>query len=245
MVEYGVHVKIHHHKFFLKLFATCDYISCLVEDCAAAVEDQFVLTSNHVGVGDIYVVVGGASGQHVLPELALASVVWGGVDVDDYLGASLSLHRGWAQGVPDVLTDVDSYMYAVDDEDWALVAGLEVSVLVEDTVVGEVHFVVDAKELTVVGYCGGVMYVVLGVHEAHHDGDALGLGDHLVHLLDVGLYEGGLEEKVFRGIACDCHLGEGYEVGLLCFGSLYVVEYLGGVAVEIADGGVNLGHGQA
>lgn len=114
-------------------------------------------------------------------------------------------------------------MDAVDDKDRTLVASLEVSVLVKDAVIGQVYFVIDAKELAVVGDGCGVVYVVLGVYEAHYDCDALGSGDHLVHLLDVGLYEGSLEEEVFRWIACNCHLWEGYEVGLLCLGLLDIV----------------------
>ena len=116
-------------------------------------------------------------------------MVWRAVDVDDYLCARLSLHRRRSQGVPDVLADVDANVDAVDDEDGALGPGLEVAVFVKDAVVGQVHLVIDAHKLPVVRHGRGVVDVPLGVDKAHNDGDALGVGYNLVHLLDVGAYE--------------------------------------------------------
>ena len=148
------------------------------------------------------------------------------------------------EGVPDVLADVDAYVDAIDHEYRALGTGLEVAIFVEDAVVGQVDLVVNAQKLPVVGHGGGVVDVALGVDEADHHGYALGVGHNLPHPLDVGLDEGGLEQQVLRGVAGDCHLREDHDVGLLRPGLADVLQNPGGVAVQVADGGVDLGHGQ-
>ena len=74
--------------------------------------------------------------------------------------------------VPDVLADVDADAHAADVVDRARVARLEVAVLVEDAVVGQVHLVVDVDQLAVVDDGRGVVDVLVRVHEADDQRDA-------------------------------------------------------------------------
>ncbi len=179
------------------------------------------------------------------PKLTLAGVEGGGVDVHDELGPGAALDLGGTHRVPDVLADVHPDADAVDDEDGAVLAGAEIAVLVEDAVVGEEHLVVDAHQLAVGANGGGVEDVAVSIGEAHHYGDLLGGLHHLAHGLDVALDEVGLEEEVLRRIAGDDELGEGHQVGAQLPGAGHEVKNPGGVALQVAHGGVDLGHGQA
>ena len=55
----------------------------------------------------------------------------------------------------------------------------------------------------------------------------------------------GLKSRSSGRVSGNRQLGEGYEVGVDCAGAVDVVEYPGGVAVEVADRGVGLGQRQA
>ena len=167
------------------------------------------------------------------------------VDVQDDLGAGVPLDGRRAEGVPDVLADVHAHVDAVHHVHGAHGAGLEVAVLVEDAVVRQVHLVVDAQKLAVVGHRGCVVDVALEVDETHHDRYAAGAGNDALHGVHVGAYERRLEEQVLRRIAGDRHLREGHEVCLLRPGALHVLQHLGGVPLQVSDRGVDLGHCQA
>ena len=146
---------------------------------------------------------------------------------------------------PNVLADVDAYGGVVDLEDGGVGAGEEVALFVEDAVVGEVDLVVDAEEASVTDDGGGVeeAALVVRVNEPDDNGYALGMVDDLVEAGAVLGDEVGLVEQVLGGVAGDGELGEGDEVGVLGSGLVDVVEDLGRVAPQIADGGVDLGEG--
>ncbi len=61
--------------------------------------------------------------------------------------------------------------------------------------------------------------------------------------LEVVVDEAGAHEEVFRRVAGEGELREGDDVGALVARARDVVEDLGGVAIEVADGGVDLGEG--
>jgi hypothetical protein len=69
--------------------------------------------------------------------------------------------------MPDVLADADSNSGPSDDKHRARPASLEIAVLVENTVVGQVVFVVDAGQGAIMNYCSSVIQVVLGIHKAN------------------------------------------------------------------------------
>ena len=104
---------------------------------------------------------------------------------------------------------------------------------------------VDAHELPVAGEGGGVVdLVALAVHEADDDGDALRCGDDLIEGGEVVADEGGLEEQVLGRVAGEHELGQGDEVGLPLAGLLDAAQDDGGVAGDVADGGIHLRQGQ-
>ena len=167
------------------------------------------------------------------------------VDVHDDPGAGRGLEVGRALFEPDVLADVDAYGCAVDVEDGGVGAGEEIALFIEDAVIGEMDFVVDAEEASVPDDGGGVEEAALAVRvdEADNHCYALGMLDDLVEAGAVLGDEVGLVEQVLGRVAGDGELGEGDEVGIAGSGLVDVVEDLGRVAPQIADGGVDLGEG--
>ena len=135
-----------------------------IVDDAAAVEDQLVLPAHRVHVGDGKAVVRGTLGDHLFPEGPFAGVEWRGVDVDDQLGPGLALHRGWPHRVPDVLADVDADQYPADPVDRADRALFEVTLFIEDAVIGQEDLLIGVQQPAVVANGGGV--VDLGAHIA-------------------------------------------------------------------------------
>ena len=107
--------------------------------------------------------------------------------------------RGRPRRVPDVLADVDGEHHVAQREDRGLGAGLEVAVLVEDAVVRQVLLVVGAGVHAVVQHGGGIEDVVALVHESDHRGETAAGPRHVGERPQVGLDEGGLEERDPRG----------------------------------------------
>ena len=73
-----------------------------------------------------------------------------------------------------------------DGVDRRLIAGTEVTLLVEDAVVGQVHLAVDAGHRAVVGDGGGVVDVLAGVDEADDRGDPARRLDDTVERGEIG-----------------------------------------------------------
>jgi hypothetical protein len=168
-------------------------------------------------------------------------VVGRAVDVDDDIGAGVSERLGRAFRVPDVLADAHADLGAGDGEELDLIAGAEVALLIEDAVVGQELLVVDAGDLAFVEDGGGVVDVCVGVGVADDCGYAANGGGDALKSLEIIEDEGAAEEKVFGRVAGDGELWEGDDVGAGFAGAVSVVDDLGGVAVEIADYGVDLG----
>jgi hypothetical protein len=146
---------------------------------------------------------------------------------------------------PDVLANRDAERAAANDDGLEVRPGFEVAGLVEHGVVGQHPLAVRAHHRAVHAHRSRVVEVAVGIDEAHHGGAVPGVrGDGRERVLVVG-HEAGLQHQVFRRIAGDGQFGEGHDVAARSLGLV-----VGGldechVAVEIADGGVDLGEGDA
>ena len=258
----GVGVDVDDEEGVAELGGAGDEAAVGAEHDALAVEDEFVLPAYDVDVCDEKAVLRRALGEHRAPLSAASAVVGRGGDVDHGLGAGEPLHRGRARVVPDVFADVDADVDAPDGEHGALVAALEVPLLVEHAVVGEEDLVVDGGGGAVMGDDGAVEDAALhfvgerngaemegfAVDEVGSagDNDDASAGAREAFELRVGVGEELLlEQQVFRGVAGYGEFGEGDEVGLLLPGLLDKVEHPVGVAAQVADGGVELAEGHA
>ena len=211
------------------------------KDAASPVEYQLVLPPDQVGVEDVDPVVPCPVGQHLLPEPALAPVVGRAVDVHDDPRPGLALDVGRPRLVPDVLTHVHPDARPVDVEDRAFAARLEIALFVEDTVVGQMDLVIYAEKPAVLYHRRGVEKLLIPIDEPDYHGNPRRMLDNLVETLAVIANEVVLIEKVFGGVARDGQLGEGYEIGALGPGPVDILDDLGRVAPQVADGGVDLG----
>ena len=213
------------------------------------------MPAHRVHVSDGQPVLQGSLGDHILTEGTFAGVEWRCVDIDDQLGPSLALHRGWAHRVPDVFTDVDAYVHSADAVDRAFGALLEVALLVEHTVIGQEYLVISVHQLAAITQGGGVGDLgsdffrrPLQGHDidvAQDHGDATRGCRDLCHSGNVVDQERFLEEKVFRGVAGGRQLREGHKVGPSLSGAFQVVQDLGGVPGDVTNRWVDLRQGQA
>src|SRR5258708_4121486 len=104
--------------------------------------------------------------------MPLASVIGRAVDIENDFRARVRLHTDWAGRIPDVFTDVHAHVYAVDQKEGRLVPGLEVAILIEDAVVGQVMFVIDSNQLPFVDHGGGVVDVMHAIDKTNYRGQA-------------------------------------------------------------------------
>ena len=231
----------------LELGGAGDHRAARVDDEALAVEDQLVLAADQVAEGEMGAVGAGAGGEHLLALASLAAVVGGARGVRDQLGARRRLGRGGRALDPAVLADRQPDLRPGDLDRLSLAPRDEVALLVEDGVVGEAVLAVDGGDLPVGEHREGVV----GAAEVTAPGSRLGEADqddHPAHLrrdlLDrppVGLDEVPLQVEVLGGIARHAELGEDRQVGALRAGAADPLGHLGGVAVDVADGRVDLG----
>ena len=119
------------------------------------------------------------------------------VDVDDYLGAGIPLNGDGPHRIPDVLADAHADSGAVDGVNRANVSPAEVTVFVENPVVGQVHLAVGVNEPAVIPHGGGVGDVGPHFHVANHYRQTPGGGNDLLHSRLICLQERGLEQQVF------------------------------------------------
>ena len=96
VVEDALDVEVGDQQLLLELRGPGDGRSFNVEHHAGAVENQLVLPADGVDVADVEAVVGGTGAKHPLARGELARVEGRAVDVDDDLGAGLSLQRDGA-----------------------------------------------------------------------------------------------------------------------------------------------------
>jgi hypothetical protein len=102
---------------------------------------------------------------------------------------------------------------------------------------------VDAGDAAIVDDGGGVVEVDLAVDEANDAGDAAQAFGDALQRFEVVVDETAAHEEIFRRVAGQRELRVGDDVGAELAGARAVVEDLGDVAFEVADGGVYLGEG--
>ena len=229
-------------------------------DDAAAVKHQLILPAYGVEVGHENAVVGGAGGNHPRPLARLAGVVGGGINVDDNGGAGIPLGGNGAFGIPDVLADVDANQGAVDGTDASGIAPPEVAFLVKHAVVGQVNLAIPAGNAprpdaprsgaalfgtTRSNQGGGVGNIIADGNAADDDGNIGCGGGDAPDGGGVVSQKGGFEQQILRGVAGYGQFGEGHQVGGGGAGFPDEGDDALGIAGNIADGGVELGQGQA
>ena len=187
--------------------------------------------------------IGGARREHALAALDLATVIRRPVDVDVEFGATSRLRSERAHGAPDVFADADANLHATDDvqlELVALVARSEIARLVEHAVVGQQPFAIGAFDLAASAHGSSVVQIAIALYETN-DGNAVtgsrrNGSQHVFVVAD----ESRLQHEIFGRVTRDAQLGERNDVALRGLGPIVVIEDLGEVALQIADGWIYL-----
>src|SRR4030042_837191 len=243
--EYVFNVKVGYDQIFFELFAPGDELSFFVQNQAAAVEDKLVLPADQVIKSENSHAVRGAGGNHPLAVAAFTEVIGRGADVEDNLGAGVSLCGGGPGLVPDILADVDADVDTGDGIDRAGITRPAVAVFIEDAVVGQEHLVVGADMLAVVDNGGGIVNILVGIDKADDQGDSRRGCHHLFQRPQVFRDKLRFEKQVFGRVAADGKLGEGENIHARRFSFLNYRDDLTLIAGKITDRSVNLSNTDA
>ena len=212
---------------------------------AVAVEHQLVLAAHGVHEHHRGEIVHRALHDHPLPVAAVSAAVGGRGDVHEHLSAGQRLgHRGRAR-LPDVLAHGNANGHAVQVERDGLGPALEVAVLVEDPVVGEIHLAVYGGHPAVREHGRGVVHVVGALRKAHHGRDPVRLRGQLLERRRGGVQEARLQQQVLRRVSGEGQLREHDHRGLVLARTRRVVGDLARVAADVAHRGVDLRKGHS
>lgn len=224
-----------------------------------AVEHDLVLAADLVHVEDGQAVARGRLAEDLVALLALAQVAGAGVDADHQVGRGVGHAREGVGGVvgtgvvPAVLAHQKAHLGLAYAQHLGRVgAGLEVAALVEDVVGGQQLLVVAQAHGAVLEHQQAVVQRLAGPAGARGCADdpvqlrplARGLQQLLQALLQA-FAKGGLVQQVARVVAAQRQLGKDQQVGLRVRGAGSGLGHAGHVAGDVADGGVELGDGDA
>ena len=218
-----------------------DHLALVVEHDRVTVEDELVLAADEVAEGEVGGVVARPRDQHLLAILGLADVERRRRRVDDERRpGQREVGRRWAR-LPDVLADGRADEDVSRAEHQQISPFGEVAVLVEDPVVGEKVLAVDRLHAPVEAHRGSVEEVALEDRAADERGHAHARLRDLVERLARGADETRAEEQILGRVPGHRQLGEKHELGcrLLALGDR--LDDALDVAVERADGDVELG----
>ena len=240
----GDGVEVDHQEVFFELRAAGEDPPAGVDDEAVAVEDQLVLAPDGVAEGHEAAVVGRPLRQHPFPLDALPPVIRRAGEVDQNHRAAVD-RRPPARSprVPEVLADGDAGADAPEVEGQRRVAPGEVPLLVEDRVVRQEVFPVDAGDLAAGEDRGGVVQVAGQGRQPDHRDRA---GDRRRETTDPvrrGFGEPRVQEQVFGRVPGDRQFREDGQVRAAGRGAGDQAADAVEVAVEVADGQVALAQG--
>jgi len=197
--------------------------------------------------------------KDLVPLLALAHVAGAGVDADDQVGRGVAQALEGVGGVvgavvvPAVLAHQQAHLRAANAQHLGHVwPGLEVAALVEDVVGGQQLLGVLQAHGAALQHQQAVVQALAracgGRGRAHHPVQRGQLGRCLLQRRQAVLHtlqEGRLVQHVAGVVAAQCELAEHDEVRLLAGGLLGGGHHAGHVALDVANGEIQLGDGDA
>ena len=148
----------------------------VVEHAGVPVEEQLVLAADQRAECDYRQVLAGALREHPLALGTLASVVGRSGDVEDQTRPGERLLGGRRARLPNVLADRQADALGADVQDRAAAARLEVALLIEDPVVGQVGLAVDRVHPPLGKHRRGVVDILGPLREADDRDDSPQVG---------------------------------------------------------------------
>ncbi len=215
-------------------------------DHRVAVEDQLVLRTDQVDVGNRRTGLGGPTGDQRRAHVILGALVRRTIEANHEVYAHFAQRRHRAAVLPDVLADDHAHVHAVQPHDRQGGAGREVARLVEHAVVRQLVFVVGRDDLAAVEQRRRVAWAfVVAVQVTDHDqripaarilqapGERLQFGE-------VRGGEGLTQREVLDGIAGKHHFRENDQVSTVLDCPASPVQDHRTVAGDITDACVDL-----
>ena len=248
----GVRVEIEESQMLHEHRGTFQQRAVAVDNEAAAVEHQVILTADLVHVDHRGADLGRTPDREVVTRMGLALLVRRAVHRHQHVDMLVGEPGDRPAVLPDVLADRHADAHAVDVEHDGAVAGREDAELVEHAVVRQEMLVVAGPDHAVVQHDHAVARFVGRVVGADRaDGDiqvaqsvGLQLGRQPVRLVPRRLAERAAQRQILDGVSGQRHFREDDDVGAFMRGEMRVVHDFVGVAVEVADAGVDLGKGK-
>ena len=244
-------VHVQHEQVLDELRRACQHRAVRADDERVAVEHEVVLAADLVGVDQRRARFGRAARDERQPLLVLRPLVRRRVRRHHEVDAGAAQRRDRAAVLPDVLADDHADVEPVEPDDVELGARLEPAVLVEHAVVREVVLELPRDDLAAVERRRRVAradLVEVEVTDVGQHFTAAGLVEAARQRLDALPGSGGeglAQRKVLDGITGQGHLGEDDDVGAGFGGPAGPGDVQVGVAVEVTDGGVDLGERDA
>ena len=239
----GVEVDRRKQQLLAELRRARDHLAVVVEHERVPVEDELVLAADERAERDGGDVVARPLGEHPLALEPLAGVVGRGRDVDDQRRPGARLERGGRARLPDVLADRQPDLAAAELDQCRATAALEVALLVEDAVVGQVQLAVDRLHGAAGDHRERVVDVVLALGEADERDDPLGRRRDAVQRRARVAQEVLLEQQVLWRVAGQRKLGEEHELGAGLAGAVGQLDDRALVAGDVAHDCVHLREG--
>ena len=211
----GVHIDVGHNQVLFERPSAGDRPSGLIDHKTIAVEDQFILASDEIDVGNRNKIIHGARREHFLPDAQLPSLVGRRADVDDRFRVSnQGLSPRWTLRIPDIFTNIDTQRDAVEDDGQTLASRLEIPVLIKHTVIGKTGLMLNGHDPLIADKGGGVIEIYLPIHKAHHGGNPPNLCGELIEDPDVVGNKRGPQQQIFRRVPGQCQLRKDHEIRL-------------------------------
>src|SRR5918999_512491 len=172
-----------------------------------SIEDEFVLSTDGVHVHDRRTGTRCSLGKQRCPFHQLVLVKWGGVDVDDDLRARVTLGDDRSVRKPRVLANARSNHPVRGLEESVSPAGPEVTMLVEDPVVGQFVLVINGPDFPGPAKSGCIVEgVPSAIDEAGDHNEIVGRSSDLLRGFKVRFDKGPLEQQVLRWVSGDGQL---------------------------------------
>ena len=216
-----------------------------IEGERCAIEDQFILAADQIGVDRGNAGGGNPLAHHLDPLMMLFQMAGRGIEDEEQFGAGGGGALGRA-GFPDVGADVDAAADAAQGHDAGFAAGVEVAFFVENVVIGQASLAVDRRYPAVFNDRRGIVAPPVMLFRMTDDqGDALDTAGQIVERPLAGAVEIRAQQQILRRVAAQRQFRRQQRLGAALPGLAGALDDALDIARQVTDGGIELGNGDA
>ena len=131
----GFHINIDNHHAIFKLRSTCNDCAVTINNNAVAIKDQIILAACHIHIGKRCFSFASALGNQGKAHIIFSSLIGRTIGNNDESWCALCQLCSNSTINPEVFTDCDTDINAVDANDKRGISCHEIAVLIEDSVI--------------------------------------------------------------------------------------------------------------